>query len=317
MLWLWTIVGAALAAGPADRLAQAQAALERGEPEAAASALLEPLPSPWTGHQAALNGAVALDTMRAPDAVQQLQTALDDPNVLPPLRDVTELRLGKALLKIEDYSGANTVLSRLLRPSLAKAGALPQPMGVDPGEVRWLLSQAKQAMADAQGTRKTLQALWTHNPTSEHSDVARERLEEMGYPIDPSTDGGQTLWVKRMNTLDRLYLTKRSLSLREQLPASHPEMRAANHAEAVFRAKDYGRAAVLLEGLGTLTDEQRVLLALARIRSGDVDGSMAAYTALSTREGKRAETARFKLGYIAWDRGHFDDSIRRLDLYLK
>ena len=317
MLWVWTIIGAALATGPAERLAEAQFALERRDPEAAQTVLDTPLPAPWVGHHAALSGAVALQTMRAPDAVQQLQQALDDPNVLPPLRDVTELRLAQALLQIEDYSGANTVLSRLLRPSIAKAGALPQPMGVDPGEVRWLLAQAKQAMADAPGTRKTLQALWTNNPTSQHSASARTRLEEMGYPIDPSTESGQALWVKRMGTLDRLYLTKQSLALREQLPKTHPKMRASEHAEAVFRAKDYARAAALLESLSTLTDEQQVLLALARIRSGDVGGSMTAYTALAKREGKRAETARFKLGYIAWDSGNFSDAIRRLDLYLK
>jgi len=317
MTGIWTIVGVALAMGPAEQLAEAQAALDRGEPQAAESLLIDEPPAPWVGHHAALSGAIALETMRGPDAVQQLQAALDDPNVLPPLRDVTELRLAKALIQIEDYSGANTVLSRLLRPSLAKAGALPLPMGVDPGEVRWLLAEAKQAMADAPGTRKTLQALWTHNPTSLHSAKARERLAEMGYPVDPNTESGQTLWVKRMSTLDRLYLTKRSLTLREQLPKTHPKMRAAAHAEAVFRAKDYGRASALLEALPALTDEQRVLLALARIRSGDPEGSMAAYTALSKREGKRAETARFKLGYIAWDRGHFEDAIRRLDLYLK
>ena len=140
---------------------------------------------------------------------------------------MTELRLAQALLQIEDYSGANTVLSRLLRPSIAKAGALPQPMGVDPGEVRWLLAQAKQAMADAPGTRKTLQALWTNNPTSQHSASARTRLEEMGYPIDPSTESGQALWVKRMGTLDRLYLTKQSLALREQ-PPPRPTPRCAH-----------------------------------------------------------------------------------------
>ena len=317
MLWAWTIIGTAIALEPAQRLAEAQAALERGNTEVAESALVDELPAPWGGHQAALRGAIALQTKRGPDAVQHLQIALDDPHVLPPLRDVTEVRLAQALLQIEDYSGANTILSRLLRPSLAKAGALPQPMGVDPGEVRWLLAEAKQAMADAPGTRKTLQTLWTHNPTSTRSEAARERLREMGYPIDPSTESGQELWVKRIATLDRLYLTKPSLALREQLPMTHPKMRAADHAEAVFRAKEYGRAATLLQALPTPTDEQRVLLALARIRSGDVDGSMAAYAALSEREGKRAETARFKLGYIAWDRGHFADAIRRLDLYLK
>ena len=73
----------------------------------------------------------------------------------------------------------------------------------------------------------------------------------------------------------------------------------------------------MLESLSTLTDEQQVLLALARIRSGDVGGSMTAYSLGQARGQARAETARFKLGYIAWDNGNFSDAIRRLDLYLK
>ena len=317
MLALWTLLGAALAMGPAERLAAAQSALIRGEPEAAKEALEGDFPEAWAGHRSALSGAVALKTMRAPDAVQHLQAALDDPNVLPPLRDVTELRLATALLQIEDHSGAKTILSRLLRPSMAKPGALPAPMGVDPGEVRWLLAQTTEAMADAPGTRKTLQTLWTHNPTSARAEAAEQRLAEMGYPVDPATEGGQNLCVKRMDTLDRLYQTKHSLALRERLPVTHPKRRPAPHAEAVFRAKDYARAAEMLAALPKPTDEQRVLLALARIRSGDAEGSMAAYSKLAKLETSRGETARFKLGYIAWDLGDFGDAIQRLDGYLK
>ena len=46
MLWVWTIIGAALATGPAERLAEAQFALERRDPEAAQTVLDTPFRHP-------------------------------------------------------------------------------------------------------------------------------------------------------------------------------------------------------------------------------------------------------------------------------
>ena len=316
MLLFSVLLQVAGAMEPGNRLAAAHLALLQDQPDAADELLSTPLPSVWTGYQLALQGAASLKLLRAPDAVEQLQAALDDPHLLSPLRDVTELELARALLQIEDFSGANVVLTRLLRPSLAKQGARPAPMGVDPGEVRWLLAQAKAAMADPQGTRKVLQRLWTHNPTCARSEQAASRLAEMGYPIDPETEAGQDLIETRIQTLDRLYETEASLELRERLPEQHPLRKAEAHAEAVFRSKDYSRAAMLIEALPSLDDDQHVLLALARIRSGDAEGSIKAYENLAGLDSPSSETAHFKIGYISWDQGHFNDAIRQLDRYL-
>ncbi len=277
----------------------------------------EPIAEPWTGYFKALSGAIHLQKSQAPDAVQDLQSALSKPMLLGPLRSQTQLRLAVALHQIEDDVGALETLSSLLAGELKRPGRLPKPGGVDPGEVRWRMAAVQGSLQQPDEERQTLEALWTHNPTSAYAKRAHSRLEQLGKTINPNEPRGQALYAKRIKTLESLYRTKEALALREQLPKTHPLQRARAFAGAVFKAKDYHRAATLLLDLPQITDDERVLLALARVRSGDADGSIKVYEHLANGNGSKAELASYKLGYMAWDQGDMGPAIHLFKRYME
>jgi TolA-binding protein len=274
-------------------------------------------PSPeWSGHFSALRGMVYTQTARAPDAVVAFQAALDDPHVLAPLRDVVRFRLGQALSQIEDHEGALTALDGLLVGDMQRAGRLPKPRGVDPAALRWALAEVQQHLGKHQAAIETLKALWTRNPTSALSDAAAAQLQTWGAAIDPATSAGQALIQTRMRTLEKLYRPQEALALREQLPATHSARGAHTFAAAVFKAKDYSRAATLLAALTVRSPDESVLLALAYVRSGDPQSSIQTYRNLSKGTGPVAEISTYKIGYMAFDQQDWPTAIATLRNYL-
>ena len=221
------------------------------------------------------------------------------------------------IFALEDDAGALKILTGLLTDRLKRPGTLPEPGGVDPGEARWRLASVQRGLQQSQAERTTLETLWTHNPTSSFAEQAEARLVTLGHTIDPAQPNGQALYARRIKTLESLYRTKEALALREQLPTSHSLRRARAFAGAVFKAKDYDRAAKLLLALPQRSDDEQVLLALARVRSGDASGSIKVYEQLATGDGPKAELASYKLGYMAWDQGEMASAIRLFKRYME
>jgi len=302
---------------PAQVLKEAYRDIRTGRIQDQPYCVSEPTQEPWKGYYQALSGAIHLKKSQAPDAVQDLQAALSNPLLMGPLRQKTQLRLGIALHQIEDSVGASKILSDLIKGRLGRPGTLPEPGGVDPGEVRWRIAEVQRSLQNTPTERTTLETLWTHNPTSSYADQALSRLETMGHDIDPMQSHGQELYTRRIKTLESLYRTKEALALREQLPTSHSLRRARAFAGAVFKAKDYGRASTLLLALPQRSDDEQVLLALARVRSGDAAGSIKVYEQLAKGDGTKAELASYKLGYMAWDQGEMASAIQLFKLYME
>ena len=276
------------------------------------------VPKHWQGHTSALTGIAALQAENTPEAVQHLQRALTNPRLRGPLRQHATFNLGRALLAMEDASGAVDVLTGMLNGPLAKPGARPAPGGVGPAEIRFTLARALRAKGDDAAARRVLKTIWTHNPTSDFAELANESLHGQGQGnILPNTPEGVALTQKRIRTLERLYMNAEAVVLRETLPERHPMRAPSAFAEAVFKAKDYSRASVLLNNLPARTPDQDIMLALAYVRSGNPEASTKTYERIARAGNSASELASYKLGYMAFDQGQWSTAIQQFQAHLK
>jgi len=299
------------------RIALAQCHLNQGDAASALDTLGSPAGGPLAGYAAAIEGAAWLDLGQPIDSVQALQSALNDPRLLNPVRSRAQLWLGRALIGIDDPQGASEVLSGLLGGTLSASGRLPEPGGVDPGEVRWWLAEAAVRRGEPESARAIWRDMWTRNPTSPFTESAAEKLTNAGGRVpDPGTAAGRTLIHQRIRTLEKLFRFADALALRERLPSGDAMVSARAMANAVFKAKDYPRAARLYTALGAPSPDEQVRLALARVRSGDYSGSNAVYRAMTVPGHANAELATWKLGYMAYDAGELARADTELQVYL-
>ena len=313
-LLLWTTPAGATT--PAERLSEAWEHIDAQQFTQASDALADPPEALWGGHFEALRGISALGLSNAPDAVQALQTALKDPHLRGPIRDQARLHLARALMAIEDPEGAHALLEPMLDGPLGRRGALPSPGGVDPGDVRWWLSQAATRLDQPQNAKASLEAIWTHNPTSHRSQSAYTALIGTHEDLNPDSAHGTALYVSRIRTLERLFMNREALVLREALPLTHPLREPHSFAGAVFKAKDYVRAADLLQALGDPSPNEGILLALAQVRSGNAAACIQTYKRLADGTSSVAELATYKLGYMAFDQRDWSGAIAAFERYL-
>ena len=305
-------------ASPAERLAQAHHALRFERWDETEQILSDELPPAWAAHGSALLGMAQLEKNRAVDAVQSLQRALASRSLRPPLRHQAQLHLGISLLQIEDADGAwETLLDLLESDRLSDRARLPQPDGVDPGEIRWQLAQVAVAQKRNEEAQRQWEALWTQNPTSSYAPFAKDALEEAGASINLKHERGQDLMMNRVRSLEKLYRYKEALTLREKLPDDHRLREPHRFAAAVFKAKDYARASELLGALPDRSPDEGILLALAQVRSGEPEESLRTYKQLAKGSGPVAELAQYKVGYMAWDQGQWSAAIEAFGAYLR
>jgi TolA-binding protein len=299
------------------RIALARCHLTTGDAATALDTLGTGGAGPLTAHAAAVEGEAWLEFGQPIEAVQALQGALESSELLHPIRERTQLLLARALLGIDDPEGASAVLKKLLTSRLATPGRIPAPGGVDPGEVRWWLAKATEQIQSTESAIPIWAAIWTHNPTSPYSAKAAERLGELGEPTpDANTTEGRTRIHQRIRTLEKLYRTVEALSLRDLLPAGNTWTTPHAMAMAAFKAKDYPRAATLLQAFERPSPDDQLHLALAFVRAGDYDSSNAVYRTMATPGHPMAELARWKLGYMAYDAGELARAETTLLSYL-
>lgn len=324
---LLILSGPADAAFVASDLAEAWTAVQRRsqaltetgylEGEGLKAPAFQAVPTQWQGHTAALSGIAAAQDGNTPEAVQHLQLALKHPRLRGPLRQHATLGLGRALLAMEDAAGATDVLAGMLKGSAAKPGARPAPGGVDPAEIRFTLARALRDRGDDAASYEVLKTIWTHNPTSDFAVLAEEQLHGQGPgSIRPDTPEGVALTQKRIRTLERLYMNAEAASLRETLPDQHPMRAPSAFAEAIFKAKDYARAATLLKALPARTPDQDIMLALAYVRSGDPEASIKTYERIARAGNSASQLASYKIGYMAFDQGEWRTAIQAFSTHL-
>ncbi len=305
------------------RLAAARCELRAGD-AARASALLEPLSTPSSselhGYASLLGAEAALQLGAASQALDLLQQSPLEKGA--PGRRALYLR-ARASLASEQPELARAALQELLDSRIGRAGHRPSVTDVDPAAVRWMLAEEALEAGDRELAVKTLEKLWTHNPSSEQSRAAAARLTELGQPTpDASSEAGRALILIRATTLQGRHLHKEALALRDLLPAPQGDEELGVLAKACFSAKDYPRAVALYGRLGSPSLQQRFDHALATSRTGDYEaaaqlyGRLVALDGKSSRPSKLIDKASFKLGYLDYDAGQLESAIAKLREHL-
>ena len=219
---------------------------------------------------------------------------------------------GQALMQSGRHAEGKAVLNGLLSGPAGKAGARAEPGGVDPAEIRWWLAEGAVRRGEPAAAVPVWEKLWSTHPTSPRAAEAAARLAAAGRPVpDTTTDAGRALVRARIAALDDAALYAEALALRDRLPPpSSPESKATL-ARACFRGKDYARAARLWGELPSLSPQDRFDRALATARAGDYAGAAALYDAfrVAVPGHALADTASFKVPYMAWDSGKDDEAI--------
>jgi soluble lytic murein transglycosylase-like protein/TolA-binding protein len=246
------------------------------------------------------------------DSYQALVLAnrvLDTANISDAIRTQATLEKARALIATEQYIDARDFLRPLLTPKNTVDGYRPHQNEIDPAEVRWLLAEGARLRGSTTASIPVYWKIWTANPTSTFSTLAEERLTTLGQRIpDSTTDDGRKKMVQRANTLRKMQMHKEALELLDQLPVPESELEKKTYAYYVFSAKDYTRAVSLLSELSNPTDKEIYHLAVASVRSGDYDSSIAYYRQLLTEfpTSRWADIASYKIAYSEYDRGNLE-----------
>lgn len=306
-------------AGPvsdAEKLAVARCRAARADVTGAV-ALLSGLTEGPLGPYARLVAAEALLARgEAADAAQRL----DGIQLPGPAGQRAVFLRGQALVLSGRYPEGKAVLNGLLQGPAGKPGARAEPGGVDPAEIRWWLAEGAVRRGEPAAAVPVWEKLWSGHPTSPRAAEAAVRLAAAGRPVpDTTTDAGRALVRARIAALDDAALYPEALALRDRLPPpSSPEAKAAL-ARACFRGKDYARAARLWAELPTLSPQDRFDRALATARAGDYAAAAALYDAfrVALPGHALADTASFKVPYMAWDSGKDAEAIAGFRAHLQ
>lgn len=232
-----------------------------------------------------------------------------------PASERLALARGRAHLEAGQLEQARETLRPLLEGSLGAAGHSADPWGADPAEVRWLLAEGAVKRGEPERAIPVWQAIWARNPTSPRALQAATRLAAAGSSVpDPSTADGRALMLERVRTLDKLFLYKESLALRDQLA----DQGVRTLARAAFNAKDYARAASLWSTIPDLGAQDSFDLALATTRAGDYTAAEQHYRNVvrTWPATGTADFASYKIGYLAYDAGQLERAVGLLREHL-
>ena len=302
--------------GQADRLALARCALSAGNLDRAEElAALDP------GSSLSTYGMLvqAEARLQRGDA-RGAATLLDGLSLPGPAGNRAKMLLGRAQIEMGAYTAGRDTLNGLLSGSLANRGALAEPGGADPAEVRWWLAQGAIRRGEPAAAVPVLEKLWTWNPTSPFATRAEPLLAAQGIDVHDTTLGpGRSRVRERARTYERLRLYKEALALIEPLPRRDDDPKTIRRmAKLTFRAKDYPAAVAWSARIPSPTPEERFDHALGMSRTGDYAAAAALYTSLYTDlpSSAQGDTASYKVGYLSYDAGDLDRAIPLLQAHL-
>ena len=225
----------------------------------------------------------------------------------------------KTALAQSEWITARDLLRPLLTGKRTKPGYL-QVQRMDPAELRWLLAEAAHKRGSSDAAVPVYWSIWTKNPTSRWATEAEKRLISMGHRVpDSTTASGRKKIASRAATLRKMNLHKEAIKLLDQLPKSNETTSVKKQAYYAFSAKDYPRATTLFRSLKQPKEEDLYHLALATARTGDYETATAVYTELFEKfpRGKRADTASYKVGYMAYDKGNLSAALSHFASHLR
>ena len=197
------------------------------------------------------------------------------------------------------------------------------------GEALYWLAVGAEDRGDEAAALDAHRSNWANNVKSPFSLQSAERLDSMGHPVDDlGTLEAQQLALNRARNLVKVYRAPEAIPLYDALSAVNSRSDASwTHelAMALFKAKDYPRSMAVMAELkptepGTKGGAQTLFdYALGTSRTGDYATAAVYYSRLLELypSHELADTASYKLGYLAYDEGRLDEAILLFEAHLK
>ncbi len=298
--------------GEADALALARCALASGDLDKAEMfAALAP-GATLAPYGRLVQAEVRLSRGDPSGAAQLLETV----NLPGPAGRRAKMLLGMAQVQMGAHAAGKATLNALMTGEISERGALPEPGGADPAEIRWWLAQGAILRGEPTAARPVLEAIWTLNPTSPRAKEAEDLLRSQGVNLADITQAeGRARAKERAKTYESLRLYPEALALIAPLPRQDSDPATIRRmAKLCFRAKDYTQAVEWFSRIPSPTADERFDHALAMSRTGNYEAAATLYTALYTSDPstKQGDTASFKVAYLAYDKG---DLARAIPLF--
>ncbi len=306
-----------------EALGMARHALQRGEPVKALhllqTALEDQRLAPWVALLRAR--AILPDPQESPPdpaTMESLRYELESVGAPPGLELEYRMLRDRCLVALGRGLDAREDLRALLNGSMAP-------------EARYWLARAAEMRGDTEPALATYLATWIRHASSPWAQQAAERLRLMGHPVpDVSSSQGRAAALQRAEVLGRNYQAGDALELllaieKNRGGGSDPAW-TLKMAQAFFSAKRYGDAVQRYQQIGSPTAasipgnaDTLFHHALASSRTGDYAGAARIYTILFQRypSHRRADTASYKIGYLAFDEGRLEEAIQGFTAHLR
>jgi soluble lytic murein transglycosylase-like protein len=304
--------------GQADALALARCALSAGQLDRAEELAALAPGSSLGAYGMLIQGEVRLQRGDTTGAAK----LLDGLRLPGPAGRRAQMLLGQAQVEMGAYAAGRDTLNGLLATAeLGNRAKLAEPGGADPAEIRWWLAQGAIRRGEPAAAVSVLEKIWTWNPTSPRAAEAEALLKEQGIDVRDTTLGDARDRIRdRARTLEKLRLYPEALALIEPLPRRNEDPATIRRmAKLTFRAKDYPASVAWYAKIPNPTPDERFDHALGTSRTGDYDTAAKLYTALYTDlpGTSQADTASYKVGYLAYDKGDLDRAVPLLREHLK
>ena len=303
--------------------APVQTALRRGDCASVLTLLPEPdsvegaMARASCGDPSFLEGRAEGTVLEGYAALLLARNAIEvDPTVVPELLQGVELpgEAGVDVKMLRSQALVRTGKSLEARPTLRALLSTDRK-----GEALYWLAVGAEDRGDTAAAIDAHQSNWAKNVKSPFAAMSADRLAALDAPVpDVSTAPGRELALTRARALVKVYRAPEAIPLYDALDPHKSGQAWTNEvAHALFKAKDYPRSMAVMGELSPTEPgayegvENLYHYALGTSRTGDYETAAVYYARLLELypSSKRADTASYKLGYLAYDDGRLDEAL--------
>ncbi len=196
-------------------------------------------------------------------------------------------------------------------------------------EARYWLAWGAELRHETEEALDTYRATWSRHPESPWAFKAEQHILALAAnTVDLATVKGRMIAIAYARNLVKAHQAEKALPMYNALQTATGDESPSwilERSMAAFAARDYPLALELFDVLepmkaGTHGGAETLYhYALALSRTGDYEAAEKSYAKLMVLypKARRADTASFKLGYLAWDENRLEDAVRELKRHLK
>jgi soluble lytic murein transglycosylase-like protein len=196
-------------------------------------------------------------------------------------------------------------------------------------EARYWLAWGAELRHETEEALDTYRATWSRHPESHWAFKAEQHILALAAnTVDLATVKGRVIAIAYARNLVKAHQAEKALPMYMALQTATGDVSPTwilERAMAAFAARDYPLALELFDVLNPLKAgthgraETLYHYALALSRTGEYGAAEKAYARLMVLypKARRADTASFKLGYLAWDELRLEEAVREFKRHLK